>query len=83
VNGQAHAGGIESFRSMFKQGCHETCHKMPPKRLGRLVSEFAARCNAHRTDTAEQPAGIAVGMVDKRLRCRDLVAGNGLPLGAR
>ena len=75
VRDQAHTNGIESFWSMLKRGYHGTYHHMSAKHLDRYVGEFAGRHNDRERDTIDQMAHIARGMVGKRLRYRDLVAG--------
>ena len=74
VRDQAHTNGIESFWSMLKRGYHGTYHHMSAKHLDRYVGEFAGRHNDRERDTIDQMAGIAQGMVGKRLRYEDLIA---------
>ena len=74
VRDQAHTYGIESFWSMLKRGYHGTYHHMSAKHLDRYVTEFSGRHNDRERDTIDQMAGIAQGMVGKRLMYRDLVA---------
>ncbi len=47
---------------------------MSEKHLHRYVVEFAERHNDRPTDTIEQLEHLFSGMVDKRLRYRDLTA---------
>ena len=75
VRGQAHVNGMESFWSMLKRGYHGTYHHMSPEHLNRYVTEFSGRHNLRELDTIDQMNMVAVGMVGKRLRYRDLVAG--------
>ena len=83
VRGMAHTNGAESLWSMLKRSHTGTFHKISPKHLQLYVDEFAGRHNVRELDTSEQMAGIAAGMVGKRLRYADLIADNGLDSGAR
>ena len=73
VEGKAHTNGIESFWATLKRGYYGTYHKMSVKHLHRYVAEFAGRHNIRSLDTIEQMAALAVGMVGKRLRYKDLI----------
>ena len=75
VRGDVGTQGIESFWSMFKRGYHGTYHHMSPKHLQRYVNEFSGRHNARDADTADQIVGMARGIVGRRLRYADLIAG--------
>ena len=75
VNGMAHTNGIESFWALLKRGYHGTYHHMSGKHLDRYVGEFSGRHNDRKRDTIDQISSIAQGMVGKRLRYTDLVAG--------
>lgn len=83
VRGQAHTNGIESLWSMLKRGYNGVYHKMSEKHLKRYISECAGRHNVREQDTIEQIAGVASGMVGKRVRYRELIADNGRESGAR
>ena len=83
VRDVASTNGIESFWAMLKRGHQDIYHKMSPKHLDRYVQEFAGRHNARDADTIDQMTGIVAGMGAKRLRYSDLIADNGLDLGAR
>ena len=74
VNEQAHVNGIESFWALLKRGYYGTYHKMSPKHLRRYIGEFAGRHNDRASDTLEQMALIAHGMMGKRLQYKELVA---------
>ena len=74
VDGMAHANGIESFWAMLKRGYHGTFHQVSTKHLHRYVNEFAGRHNIRESDTMEQMAFLAQGVVGKRLRYQDLTA---------
>ncbi len=74
VRQQAHTNGIESLWAMLKRGFHGTYHHFSVKHLDRYVAEFAGRHNDRPSDTVDQMAHLARGMVGKRLRYRDLVA---------
>ena len=75
VNGQAHTNGLESFWATLKRGYHGVHHHMSPKHLDRYVGEFEGRHNGRPLDTIDQMTVMARGMLGKRLRYRDLVAG--------
>ena len=77
VDGQAHTNGLESFWSLMKRGYHGTYHRMSPKHLPRYVTEFAGRHNARGRGTLDQMVALVRGMEGKRLKRRDLYAGNG------
>ena len=72
VDGMAHTNGMESFWAVLKRGINGVYHKMSPKHLHRYVTEFEGRHNIRSLDTIEQMAALAVGMVGKRLRYKDL-----------
>ena len=73
VNDLAHTNGMESFWSMLKRAHKGTFHHLSEKHLDRYVAEFAGRHNVRESDTINQMASVAAGMVGKRLRYQDLV----------
>ncbi len=73
VREMAHTNGMESFWSMIKRGYIGTFHHFSAKHLQRYVTEFAGRHNMRDLDTLDQMAEIVDGMIDKRLKYRDLV----------
>ena len=75
VDGMAHTNGIESFWSMLKRAHKGVYHKMSAKHLQRYVDEFAGRHGIRESDTIDQMGAVVAGMVGKRLRYQDLVAG--------
>ena len=75
VRGMAHTNGVESFWSMLKRGYQGTFHHFSEKHLDRYVGEFAGRHNDREADTIDMMGGMAQGMVGKRLKYRDLIAG--------
>lgn len=75
VREQAHTNGLESFWAMLKRGYMGTFHHVSPKHLHRYISEFSGRHNDRPSDTIEQMAHMVKGMVGKRLRYCDLIAG--------
>ncbi len=83
VRGQAHCNGMESFWSLLKRGCQGTFHKFSEKHLDRYVREFAGRHNIRPRDTLDMMQSVVISMAGKRLRCKDLIADNGFPSGAR
>ena len=74
VSGQAHVNGVESFWSLLKRGFYGTYHRMSEKHLQRYVEEFAGRHNARGSDTLDQMAVMAQGMMGKRLTYQELIA---------
>ena len=77
IRGQAGINGMESFWSMLKRGYQGTFHHFSEKHTGRYVAEFAGRHNMRNRDTLDQMSEIVEGMIDKRLKYRELVADNG------
>ena len=77
VNGMAHINGIESFWAMLKRGYHGTYHHVSPKHLQRYVTEFSGRHNIRDADTIDMMGHAARGMVEKRLRYRELLGVRG------
>ncbi|MCY4555138.1 MAG: IS1595 family transposase [Chloroflexi bacterium] len=75
VKGDASTNGMESFWSLFKRGYHGTFHHLSEKHLPRYVREFTGQHNIRDLDTIDQMAALVQGIVGKRLRYRDLVAG--------
>ena len=75
VRGQVHTNGMESFWSLLKRGINGTFHHLSEKHLHRYINEFAGRHNMRDLDTVAQMSALVRGMVGKRLRYRDLVAG--------
>ena len=82
VREQAHTNGLESLWSMLKRGYYGIDHKMSPKHLGKYVAEFASRHNIREQDTIDQMSNLVRWMTGKRLKYRDLIAENGLGIGA-
>ena len=83
LRGDVHTNSIESFWSLFKRGYCGTFYKLSPKQMHRYANEFAGRHNIRDLDTIEQLKAMARAADDKVLRCRDLIADNGLSIGAR
>jgi len=73
VRDQVHTNGIESFWATLKRGYMGTYHQMSKKHLHRYVAEFAGRHNVRSFDTIDQMVALALGMVGKRLRYKDLI----------
>ncbi len=79
VRDMAHTNGIESFWALLKRGYHGIYHKMSPKHMGLYIQEFSRRYNIRSNDTCDQMRIFVRDMAGKRLKCKDLVADNGLP----
>ena len=77
VNGQIHTNGMENFWSIVKRGYKGIYHRMSGKHLQRYINEFAGRYNIRDLATLKKMALVAIGLFGKRLRRKDLVAGNG------
>ncbi|MCY4650861.1 MAG: IS1595 family transposase [bacterium] len=75
VRDKAHTNGVESFWAMLKRGYYGTYHRLSGKHLQRYVNEFAGRHNTRSFDTIDQMEWTAAGLVGRRLRYEDLVAG--------
>ena len=73
----AHTNSIESVWSLFKRGHYGTFHKMSPKHMDRYLAEFEGRKNDRHSDTIDQMANLARGMVGRRLKRLDLTAPTG------
>ncbi len=74
VRGEVHTNGIESFWSMLKRAHKGTFHNINAKHMDRYVTEFAGRHNMCDLDTGEQMSELMGGMIEKRLRYRDLIS---------
>ena len=74
VRGQVHTNGIESFWSMLKRAHMGTFHKLSVKHLQRYVNEFVGRHNIRALDTMDQMAFVALGLVGRRLKWKELVS---------
>ncbi len=83
IRGHAGVNGMESFWSMLKRGYQGTFHHFSEKHTGRYVVEFAGRYKMRNRDTLDQMSEIVEGMIDKRLKYRDLIADNRMESGAR
>ncbi|MCY4261681.1 MAG: IS1595 family transposase, partial [Rhodobacteraceae bacterium] len=83
VREQAHTNGIESFWATMKRGHDGVFHKMSQKHLDRYVREFSGRHNDREFHTIDMMRCMVKGMIDKRLKYKDLIADNGLPNGVR
>lgn len=69
-----YVNGMESFWSLLRRGYYGTYHKMSDKHLDRYIGELAGRHNARTSDTLEQMALMAHGMLGKRLTYQELIA---------
>ena len=83
IKSDVHTDGVEPLWSMLKRAHKGTFHELSVKHFDRYVEEFAARHNLRDEDTIDIMAAMLSGVEHKRLRYRDLIAGNGLPTGAR
>ena len=75
VSHQAHINGIESFWSLLKRAHKGTYHKISKKHLNRYVNEFVVRHNVREEDTLVQMGLVFRGMIGRRIKYKDLVAG--------
>ncbi len=75
VEGQAHTNGMESFWAVMKRGYHGVHHHMSPKHMHRYVCEFEGRHNDRPANTINQMTQLVQGMLNKRLRYSELIAG--------
>ncbi len=76
VEGDVSTNGIESFWALLRRGYYGTYHWMSKKHLQRYLNEFVGRHNAKHAlglGTLEQMCALALGMVGKRLRYKDLI----------
>lgn len=83
VREQAYTQGIESFWPMFKCTRRGTCYGFSPKYLNFYFTKFAGHHCDREADTLHVMGRTAAGLRGKRLRYRDLTAGNGLALETR
>ncbi len=83
VRGMAHMQGIKSFLVMLDRAHKGPFHKFSPKYFDRYVQKVSECHNARDRDIIDIMAAFAEGAVEKRLRYRDLIADNSLPLGAQ
>ena len=60
---------------MLKRGIVGSYHHISVEHLDRSAPEFEGRSNSRPADTIDQIQGVIEGMVGKRLRYQDLVAG--------
>ena len=74
VRGPIHTNGVESFWSMLKRAHTGTFHKLSIKHLQRYVNEFVGRHNIRELDTQDQMRYVAMALVGKRLKWKDLTA---------
>ncbi len=73
VNEQATTNGVESFWALMKRGYHGIYHHWSAKHMERYIDEFEGRYNARSLDTIDQMRLIAMSMVGKRLKFKDLI----------
>lgn len=59
----------------MKRGYHDVYHHMSPNHLHRYVCEFEGRHNDRPADTIDQMTHMVQGMLNKRLRYSELIAG--------
>ena len=74
VRGQVHTNGIESFWSMLKRAHMGTFHKLSVKHLQKYVNEFVGRHNIRTLDTLDQMAFVALALVGRRLKWKELIS---------
>ena len=74
VRGPVHTNGIESFWSMLKRAHMGTFHKLSVKHLQKYVNEFVGRHNIRTLDTLDQMAFVALALVGRRLKWKELIS---------
>ena len=74
VRGQVHTNGVESFWSMLKRAHMGTFHRLSVKHLQRYVNEFVGRHNIRELNTVDQMAFVALALVGRRLKWKELIA---------
>ena len=74
VRGDVHTNGVESFWSMLKRAHMGTFHKLSVKHLQKYVNEFVGRHNIRTLDTLDQMAFVALALVGRRLKWKELIA---------
>ena len=79
VRGEAHANGMESFRSLLKRGYYGTHRRMSSQHLKSYMAEFAGRHNCRNADTADRMLGMPRGLTGRLLTWKALT---GVPAAA-
>ena len=74
VNADVHTNGVESFWSLLKRAHIGTFHKLSKKHLQRYIDEFVGRHNIRELDTLDQMRYVAMALVGKRLKWKELIA---------
>ena len=74
VRGEIHTNTIESHWAMLKRCIMGSYYHLSSKHLHRYTTEVDGRRNDRDSDTVEQMANIAHGMLGKRLKYEDLIA---------
>ena len=78
-----HTNGVESTGSILKRTINGTYHKMSPKHLDRYARGFAGKHNCRGTDVPGRMRHVVAGLRGWTPTRAELVAPNGLPVGAR
>ena len=75
ADGDNHTQGIESFWAFIKRGHKGVYHSMSPKHMHLYLAEYTGRFNARELSPEEHMAHLVQGGDGKRLRYKDLTAG--------
>lgn len=73
VKGQAHINGMESHWALLKRAYHGTHHHLSLKHIHRYSDEFSSRHSLRKLDTFDAMRLVALGMIGKELKYKDLI----------
>ena len=83
VRGCVHTNGVESTGAILKRTINGTYHKMSPKHLDRYVWGFVRKHNCRGMGVLGRMRHVVAGLRGWMPTRAELVAPNGLPVGAR